>query len=90
MKQLLGNLHTQKADAQYWIRKIYDNKVQAASDGSVKDKSGTYAMVFQIEAKALRFQGPVECDPSLLKSYRAELIGILAMYYFLKYLSIYS
>eukprot|EP00957_Ditylum_brightwellii_P096224 7329805-Ditylum_brightwellii.AAC.1 len=42
------------------------------------------------EAKALRFQGPVDCDPSLLQSYCAELTGILVTYYFLKYLSTYS
>eukprot|EP00957_Ditylum_brightwellii_P134077 10221956-Ditylum_brightwellii.AAC.2 len=90
IKELLGNLHTQEVDVQYWICKINENKVQAALDGSVKDGSGTYAMVLQTEAKELRYQSPVDCDLSLLQSYRTELTGILATHYLLKYLSVYS
>eukprot|EP00957_Ditylum_brightwellii_P145265 11063898-Ditylum_brightwellii.AAC.1 len=63
--------------------------MQAVLNGSVKDRSGTYAVVFQRKAKALRFQGPVDCDPSLLQSYHAEPTGILVTHYFLKYLSTY-
>eukprot|EP00957_Ditylum_brightwellii_P199103 15176855-Ditylum_brightwellii.AAC.1 len=35
-------------------------------------------------------QGPVDCHPSLLQSYRAELTGILAVYCILKCMRKYS
>eukprot|EP00957_Ditylum_brightwellii_P148525 11309246-Ditylum_brightwellii.AAC.1 len=64
--------------------------VETASDGSVKDGQGTYAVIFTAGGKELWFQGPVDCHPSLIQSYRAELTGLLAIKLLLKRLGDYS
>eukprot|EP00957_Ditylum_brightwellii_P205879 15345830-Ditylum_brightwellii.AAC.1 len=58
--------------------------------GLVKDGRGTYMVIFKAGEKELWFQGPVDCHPSLLQAYQAELTGLLVIKYLLKCLGDYS
>eukprot|EP00957_Ditylum_brightwellii_P151038 11501029-Ditylum_brightwellii.AAC.1 len=66
---LLGNLAEQEVDVDFWIVALQSGIVVAASDSSVKDGKGMYAVIFKTGKKELQFQGPVDCHPSLLQSY---------------------
>eukprot|EP00957_Ditylum_brightwellii_P102235 7793457-Ditylum_brightwellii.AAC.1 len=44
---------------------------------------GLYAVILHIEERELCLQGPCNCLTQCIFSYRAELIGILAVYYLL-------
>eukprot|EP00957_Ditylum_brightwellii_P126668 9654979-Ditylum_brightwellii.AAC.1 len=46
LKQLLGNLKDQEVDAEFWMAAMQAGIVVTASDGSVKDGRGTYAVIF--------------------------------------------
>eukprot|EP00957_Ditylum_brightwellii_P209719 15362919-Ditylum_brightwellii.AAC.1 len=89
IQQLLGNLRDKDVDVKFWITALQSGIVVTASDGSVKDGQGTYAVIFMAGDKELRFQGPVDCHPLLLQSYRAELTGLLAIWVLLECLSNY-
>eukprot|EP00957_Ditylum_brightwellii_P206565 15349026-Ditylum_brightwellii.AAC.1 len=67
IQRLLGNLADQEVDVDFWIAALQSGIVVAASDGLVKDGKGTYAVIFKAGEKELRFQGPVDCHPSLLQ-----------------------
>eukprot|EP00957_Ditylum_brightwellii_P204383 15338985-Ditylum_brightwellii.AAC.1 len=70
---MLGNIHEQDIDTTYWIKDINDNRVTITSDGPVKSGSGTFAVILQSNTQELCFQGPINCYPTLLESYKAEL-----------------
>eukprot|EP00957_Ditylum_brightwellii_P160789 12241411-Ditylum_brightwellii.AAC.1 len=44
---LLGNLAEQEVDVYFWIAALQSGIVVAASDSSVKDGKGTYAVIFK-------------------------------------------
>eukprot|EP00957_Ditylum_brightwellii_P199357 15195621-Ditylum_brightwellii.AAC.1 len=44
IKCLLGNLHTDDVDLEYWIQAISNGKVTIATDGSVAQKKGYFAV----------------------------------------------
>eukprot|EP00957_Ditylum_brightwellii_P126124 9614785-Ditylum_brightwellii.AAC.1 len=44
IKHLLGNLHTDGVDPEYWIQAISDGNVTIATDGSVAQKKGYFAV----------------------------------------------
>eukprot|EP00957_Ditylum_brightwellii_P077846 5916641-Ditylum_brightwellii.AAC.1 len=47
LKQLLGNLMDQEVDAGFWMAALQAGIVITASDGSVKDSQGAYAVIFK-------------------------------------------
>eukprot|EP00957_Ditylum_brightwellii_P046924 3561361-Ditylum_brightwellii.AAC.1 len=55
-----------------------NNTATIETDGSIKDRKGSYAVVFQASEEALSFTGPADCHPDLISSYQAELLAILA------------
>eukprot|EP00957_Ditylum_brightwellii_P048304 3665944-Ditylum_brightwellii.AAC.1 len=64
---LLGNLFNQDINPDFWLSALQDGTVEVASDGLVKDnfsKSGK---------QVIRIQGPVNCHPTMIQSYRVEL-----------------
>eukprot|EP00957_Ditylum_brightwellii_P031894 2418463-Ditylum_brightwellii.AAC.1 len=79
LQRLPGNLKDQDIDTEFWIAALQASIVETASDGSVKDGQGAYAVIFTAGGRELWFQGPVDCHPSLIQSYRAELTGLLAI-----------
>eukprot|EP00957_Ditylum_brightwellii_P068316 5186221-Ditylum_brightwellii.AAC.1 len=72
-QRILGNLKDQEVDTEFWIAALQAGIVESASDRSVKDNKGTYAVIFTVGERKIWFQGPVNCHPSLIQSYRAEL-----------------
>eukprot|EP00957_Ditylum_brightwellii_P052181 3956225-Ditylum_brightwellii.AAC.1 len=44
---------------------------------------GLYAVIPHTEERELRLQGPCNCSTQCISSYRAELMGMLAVYYLL-------
>eukprot|EP00957_Ditylum_brightwellii_P121223 9244615-Ditylum_brightwellii.AAC.1 len=58
IKRLLGSLHTDDVDLEYWIQAISDRKATIATDGSVAQKKGYFAVVFYTDNKAIPYQGP--------------------------------
>eukprot|EP00957_Ditylum_brightwellii_P071892 5464058-Ditylum_brightwellii.AAC.1 len=89
-QQLLGNLSQQEMDTDFWVSVLQADTVILGSDGLVKEGCGTYAVVFQSGKKEIRFQGPVNCHPSLILAYCAELTDILVIYHLLKCMTEYS
>ena len=83
MKRGLGNLDPTEVDVEYWLNALQEGSVNIASDGSVAKGKGYYALLLKMKDRQLQFQGPCDCDPQLVSSYRAELMGILALYYLL-------
>eukprot|EP00957_Ditylum_brightwellii_P014265 1073945-Ditylum_brightwellii.AAC.1 len=83
IKRTLGNLKTQEVDVEYWLQALQENSVNIASDGSVIGKMGSYAVILHTEERELCLQGPCNCSTQCISSYRAELMGILAVYYLL-------
>eukprot|EP00957_Ditylum_brightwellii_P199362 15195748-Ditylum_brightwellii.AAC.1 len=65
LKHILGNLPQQEIDTEFWISALQYGIVTVASDGSVKNGCGSYAVVFQAGEKTIWFQGPVYGHPSL-------------------------
>eukprot|EP00957_Ditylum_brightwellii_P041918 3174944-Ditylum_brightwellii.AAC.1 len=65
-------------------------KVTVATDGSVAEKKGYFAVVFHTEDKEIPFQGSCDCVPQLISSYQTELMGILLMLYLLQALSSFT
>eukprot|EP00957_Ditylum_brightwellii_P116569 8891761-Ditylum_brightwellii.AAC.1 len=63
----------QDVGAEFWIAALQAGIVEIALDGSVKDGWGTYTVIFTAGGRDLWLQGPVDCHPSLIQSYRAEL-----------------
>eukprot|EP00957_Ditylum_brightwellii_P103109 7858348-Ditylum_brightwellii.AAC.1 len=53
IKHTLGNLKTQDVDAEYWLQALQENEVTIASDGSVKRKRGSYAVILHTEEREL-------------------------------------
>ena len=83
VQRLLGNVCEQDIDPAKWIEQLKQGKVESAMVGLVKDGVGTYVVVLKCEDSNIRFQGPVDCHLDLIQSYRAELMGILSLSYFL-------
>eukprot|EP00957_Ditylum_brightwellii_P208480 15357665-Ditylum_brightwellii.AAC.1 len=44
---------------------------------------GLYAIILHTEERELQLQGPCNCSTQCISSYRAELMGILAVYFLL-------
>eukprot|EP00957_Ditylum_brightwellii_P094535 7199034-Ditylum_brightwellii.AAC.1 len=44
IKRLLGNLHADNVDPEYWIQAISDEIVTVATDGSMAQKKGYFAV----------------------------------------------
>eukprot|EP00957_Ditylum_brightwellii_P150993 11497553-Ditylum_brightwellii.AAC.1 len=63
IKCTLGNLKTQEVDVEYWLQALQENKVTIASDDSVKEKMGSYAVILHTDESELRLQGPCNCSP---------------------------
>eukprot|EP00957_Ditylum_brightwellii_P171687 13070123-Ditylum_brightwellii.AAC.1 len=84
IKRLLGNLHADDVDPEYWIQAISNGKVAIATDGSVAQKKVYFAVVFHTDNKCIRYQGPCDGNASLMTSYRTELTGILSALYLLQ------
>eukprot|EP00957_Ditylum_brightwellii_P203971 15337007-Ditylum_brightwellii.AAC.1 len=87
---ILGDLADQDIDADYWATMANDGKVSVTSDGSVRDVTGTYAVIFKTRDKEIRFQGLVDCHTSLIQLYCTELTGILTIYYLIQCIKKYS
>eukprot|EP00957_Ditylum_brightwellii_P139172 10607609-Ditylum_brightwellii.AAC.1 len=47
LKWLLGNLMDQEVNAEFWMAALQAGIVVTASDGSVKEGRGTYAVIFK-------------------------------------------
>eukprot|EP00957_Ditylum_brightwellii_P203698 15335827-Ditylum_brightwellii.AAC.1 len=83
VKHLLGTLLDNNIDTDYWIKALNDNKVTIATDGSVADKKGYFAVVLHMDKALLRFQSPCDCHSSLVSLYCTEMAGILSALYLL-------
>ena len=90
IKRLLGNLHADNVDPEYWIQAISNGIVTIATDGSVAQKKGYFAVVFHTDNKSICYQGPCDGNDSLMTLYRTELTGILSALYLLRALSTFS
>eukprot|EP00957_Ditylum_brightwellii_P032147 2437621-Ditylum_brightwellii.AAC.1 len=53
IKRTLGNLNTQAVDVEYWLQALQENKVTIASDGSIKEKMGLYAVILHTDEREL-------------------------------------
>eukprot|EP00957_Ditylum_brightwellii_P059630 4526617-Ditylum_brightwellii.AAC.1 len=84
MKRGLGNLDPTAIDVEYWHNALQEGSVNIASDGSVAKGKGYYALLLKSKNRQVKLQGPCDCDPQLVLSYRVELMGILALYYLLE------
>eukprot|EP00957_Ditylum_brightwellii_P172683 13145550-Ditylum_brightwellii.AAC.1 len=73
IKWLLGALHAQNVDPNYWLTTTNNGKVTIATDGSVVEQKGYFAVILHTENKKIRFQGPCYCNKALILLYRAEL-----------------
>eukprot|EP00957_Ditylum_brightwellii_P172406 13125323-Ditylum_brightwellii.AAC.1 len=89
IKRILGTLVTQDIDSAYWLSALRDGDATIGTDGSVKDRKGSFAVAIHAKDKQITFAGPVDCDPKLISSYRAELTAILAALYFIQTLHLY-
>eukprot|EP00957_Ditylum_brightwellii_P211683 15366463-Ditylum_brightwellii.AAC.1 len=87
---LLGNLQAEDADTAYWIDALNNNTVTIATDRSVAENRGYFALIFHTEDRQLHFQGPCDGHESLMTSYRSELTGMLSALYLLWALSQYT
>eukprot|EP00957_Ditylum_brightwellii_P171474 13053989-Ditylum_brightwellii.AAC.1 len=83
MKRGLGNLNPTEVDVEYWLNALQEGSVNIVSDGSVTKGKEYYALLLKKKDRQLQFQGPCDGDLQLISSYRAELMGILALYYLL-------
>eukprot|EP00957_Ditylum_brightwellii_P128990 9840272-Ditylum_brightwellii.AAC.1 len=83
MKRGLGNLDPTAVDIEYWQNDLQEGSVNIASDRLAAKGKGYYALLLKSKDRQLQLQGPCDCDPQLILSYRAELMGILALYYLL-------
>eukprot|EP00957_Ditylum_brightwellii_P090784 6913323-Ditylum_brightwellii.AAC.1 len=84
IKWLLGTLTAQNVDPNHWLTAINSGKVTTATDGSVAEQKGYFAMILHTENEQIWFQGPCNCNKALIYSYRAELTGILSALYLLQ------
>jgi hypothetical protein len=84
IQRLLGNLHTDNINPDYWIQAITEGTVTIATDGSVAKRKGYFAVVFHTDESTIRFQGPCDGNDALMTSYRTELTGILSALYLLQ------
>eukprot|EP00957_Ditylum_brightwellii_P074488 5659951-Ditylum_brightwellii.AAC.1 len=60
VRRLLGNLRVEDMDVNYWITAINAGAVMIATDGSVADKRGYFAVVLFTTEQTIRYQGT--CD----------------------------
>eukprot|EP00957_Ditylum_brightwellii_P027898 2108057-Ditylum_brightwellii.AAC.1 len=90
LQHLLGNLQSQEVDVDFWVAALQSRIVETASDSLVKDGIGSYAVIFLAGDNEFRFQGPVDCHPSMIQSYQAELTGLLAIWILISCLKDYS
>eukprot|EP00957_Ditylum_brightwellii_P113565 8658882-Ditylum_brightwellii.AAC.1 len=86
----MGNLQQQEIDLNYWQAALRCRDVHIATDGSVAQKRGYYAVVLHTDDKVLKFQGPCDGSPLLMTSFYIELSGILATLYFINALQDYT
>eukprot|EP00957_Ditylum_brightwellii_P204892 15341255-Ditylum_brightwellii.AAC.1 len=54
LQQVLGNIHNQEIDVDYWVTALQSGIVETASDGSVKNGIGSCAVIFSAGDKELR------------------------------------
>eukprot|EP00957_Ditylum_brightwellii_P013974 1054500-Ditylum_brightwellii.AAC.1 len=59
-------------DVNYWIDTINAGAVTIATDGSVADKKGYFAVVLFTTEQTIRYQGPCDRANALMTSYRTE------------------
>eukprot|EP00957_Ditylum_brightwellii_P027244 2059947-Ditylum_brightwellii.AAC.1 len=75
------NPKSQNNDAKYWLDAMNMDLVTIATDGSVKDNTGCYAVILCTTDCELCLQGPCNSYATQILPYRAELLDILAVYY---------
>eukprot|EP00957_Ditylum_brightwellii_P063911 4849095-Ditylum_brightwellii.AAC.1 len=89
VKRILGTLVDQDIYSEYWLSALRDGDATIGTDGSVKDSKGSFAVAIIARDKQLTFAGPVDCNPKLISSYRAELTAILAALYFIQTIQLF-
>eukprot|EP00957_Ditylum_brightwellii_P070923 5389226-Ditylum_brightwellii.AAC.1 len=72
-QRLLGTLKAEEVDPDYWINAITKGQITIATDRSVAQRKGYFAVVFHSADNSIRFQGPCDSNSSLVTSYRTEL-----------------
>eukprot|EP00957_Ditylum_brightwellii_P161397 12289074-Ditylum_brightwellii.AAC.1 len=55
-----------------------------ATDESVAEQKGYFAVILHTENEKMWFQGPCDCNKALISLYRVELTGILSTLYLLQ------
>eukprot|EP00957_Ditylum_brightwellii_P022814 1721008-Ditylum_brightwellii.AAC.1 len=89
-KQLLGTLLVQDIDPKYWTQALNDGKVTVATDESVAEKKGYFAIIFHTADEEICFEGTCDRVPQLISSYQTELTGILSVLYLICTLSSFT
>eukprot|EP00957_Ditylum_brightwellii_P071546 5439548-Ditylum_brightwellii.AAC.1 len=84
IKWLLGNLNAQNVDPNHWLTAINNVEVMIATDGSVAEQKGYFAVTLHTENEQIWFEGPCDCNKALITSYRVERAGILSVLYLLQ------